>query len=295
MTTITDIAKALADDSPPERLAEMTDSVLERRYIGASSIGHPCERSVALRLRGYPTDTIPPSKQRIFDAGHLFEELAVRELRRALEGSGCELVGTGDILTEQVTYRYYGKVCRAHSDGVIIHPDKKKTLVEIKSANDDSFQITKRLGVRVAHQEYYDQMILMMGLGEMHEGLFYMINKDNSKTYVEVIQFDEVIFNYLKARIEYIAAGQDEKIASSPSDWRCGLCNYKQVCWYGHQVPKDHITCRHCRWSQVTDKPNEFAFCTHPDVKLRSIPWVNEKDLHQCASRCFSFTDRSID
>jgi len=266
-----------SNNAQPE--PQFTKDVWDRQYIGGSNVGHACERSIALRLRGYPTDPITPSKQRIFDDGHRIEVVVVGMLREVMDRiDGVELTHTGAIENQRENH-YYGLVCRTHADGVLKH-DGVESLLEVKSANDNSFRETKRLGMKYAHPEYYDQMQLMMGLNNMSAGLFIMYNKNNSKTYSETVYFNLFTYKYLLQRIEHIAAGEDERGPKVPTDFRCNLCSYVHCCWFGYELPKKYRTCRHCMWS-VVDDSNAFCVCTNPLID-RPIPFIDSFKAQDC-------------
>lgn len=287
---IEELAEALAQDVAEAYDPHVGKTAKERAYIGASSIGHQCERAIALRLRGFPTDPIRPALKRIFDAGHFYERLVVNHIEDVLQYFDCfELKETGTGISEQKEYRYYGNVCRAHSDGVIAVTDTgEEALVEIKSANDSSFSSFVRLGLRYAMPSYYDQMQLMMGLGEMKRGLCIVINKNTSQIHAEVIEYDEVTFGYLTARIEYIANANDDKHAKSPNNPTCSMCSYREGCWLPKPIPKEDRTCRHCRYATVP--PNHYAQCQNP--KVIGIPAIKTYDIALTMARtCPEFTD----
>jgi hypothetical protein len=287
---IEEIADLVEKNEPESPSGRITPEHIEREYIGASSIGHPCERMIALRLRGFPTDPIRPSLKRIFEAGHLFERLVVDHLEECVSYFDEYVVtDTGAGIEEQHTYYYYGGACRAHSDGVLLHKKSdEKTLIEIKSANDTSFGSFVRLGLKYSHQSYYDQMQLMMGLGEMKHGLMIMINKNNSQMHTEVIEFDEVIFGYLTARVEYVASGKDEKYGKDANNPVCNMCSYTHACHDPIEIDRSERTCRHCAYSIIT--PGDYAYCNNDDV-LEVSAILERDEAHRNARTCPYFTD----
>jgi len=281
MKTLREFVDYLQEDLPPKGI-EFTKDTDERMYVGASSIGSDCERQVALRLRGYPQDVLTKKLRRIFSVGHKVEDVVVENLLAAIKvNPEIALEDTGPVQHE---YTYFGKVCRAHSDGILyfVSDPSKKILVEIKTANDASFSATVRQGIQVAHGEYYDQMQLMMGLGGMKEGLMYMINKNDSRLYTEIINFDHATYYYLLQRIEYIAAGSDEKIAKGPNDWRCSMCSYNVMCWTDKPVPVDRRHCRHCKNAIMTSDETLFATCCSPSVKVDGMTQADASRAKTC-------------
>lgn len=275
----------------PEGGHEITDSTLQRRNIGGSSIGSHCGRAVALRLRGFPADPVRPRLKRIFAMGHQVEAQLIKEVRDKARQLGLRLVSTGK-LYEQREFSYMGEIFSAHGDGVLIDANGSEYLLEIKSANDSSFQATARLGLKYAHQEYYDQMQIMMGLGGMKLGLLVMMNKNDGELHAEIIAFDEIIFNYLKARVSFIASSHaDHRCAKTRANFRCSMCLYQRTCWDMPAIPKDERTCRHCAHATASDAA--FAICNHPSRSDRPITEYSaiEAELGRYAIKCEDYED----
>lgn len=58
----------------------------QRRYLGASRIGHVCERALQYEYAEAPVDPgreLPGKIVRVFEVGHVLEDLAIRWLRLA--------------------------------------------------------------------------------------------------------------------------------------------------------------------------------------------------------------------
>ena len=288
---IEELVASVADNSV-EAAAEFTDDTFDRAYIGGSSIGHACERSIALRLRAFPKDKRTPSSQRILGTGHLFEQELVKILRRTIASKGgkdFKLTHVGKSIKDQLEVTH-GNFVRAYGDGVI---ERKSTgergLVEFKTANDSSFNSTVRLGVRYAHPEYYDQMQLIMGKAKMGRCLFIMINKNNSKLHAETVYYDDVIYHYLLARAEYIGHGHDEKVANHPGDFRCALCDYKQACWFDAPIQVEERVCGHCKYSVFEVGCDDYVICRKG---VDGIPATSTLEVkRELASTCPHFED----
>ena len=85
--------------STAERINALIDAALiaereatpPRTYLGASRLGHPCERALQFEFAGAPKDDgsdFGGQTLRIFAIGHQLEDLAIRWLRAA----GIDLV-----------------------------------------------------------------------------------------------------------------------------------------------------------------------------------------------------------
>lgn len=261
--------------------------VLSRRYIGGSSIGGACERQIALRLRGFPRDPLPAFRERTLQIGHLLEGFVLGVLKERMPTTQFDHTGE-----DQYELKSEDGNIVMHPDGVLVPPKKKAGLLEIKTANDGSFRSTERLGTKYAHPEYYDQMQLGMGMAGLEQGLMVMINKNDSRMFVETIKFDEMRYHYLLARAEYIMAGLDEKCAQRETDFRCSFCDYNQVCWDGVEVRTKDRTCRHCRWGQISSHPDHFVHCTNRKSEYSVIRWdMTEWDRVALCNGCPYFDD----
>src|SRR5574343_909846 len=77
-----------------EQVSMLLDAALQaershqarRRYLGASRLGVPCERALQYEYVDAPVDDgsdLPGRTLRIFEVGHIMEDLAIRWLRLA--------------------------------------------------------------------------------------------------------------------------------------------------------------------------------------------------------------------
>ncbi len=223
-----------------------------RGYIGASSIGDPCDAFLELALRAFPEGDYEPHLLRIFEHGHLLERVVIDDLLKAgytvldRDGSG-----------KQFGWREMGGHVRANADAVMLGqaPPTQwaSALVEIKSMNDAYWQKFKRYGVRVSHPHYFDQMTMLMGMSAIHRCLFIAYNKDNSRYHHEWVDFEKLNADFLEHRVERVMWGQARRIAETPQDWRCRECKYRDPCWGGIARLPDPPLCSQCKWSSPVD------------------------------------------
>ncbi len=290
MMELENIIEAIVDDTPDVFTGYVTDEERSRRYIGASNVGQACTQAIAYRMRGFPQDENSPSLKRIFATGHFMEKQVVDRIKWALSlFEGWRIEDTGE-LEAQRTYKYWGEAARAHSDGVLVSPSGEKILVEIKSANDHSYNRFKKLGVKYANTTYYSQVNMMMGLGEMQRCVFIVINKNNSKIHVEEVEFDEFTYAHIRHRIEMIAGGESERISDDPSSFHCAFCSYKNVCHDLIDLAPDQITCRTCAYGVIEDD-GAFATCGLSDKSV-TIPMASDESLkNEIARECDRYED----
>ena len=145
----------------------------------------------------------------------------------------------------QHTYSELGGHVVCHMDGHIQLDDEVLRVLEIKSMNEASFKKFQKDGVKISHPRYYAQLQMMMGMSNIPSSFFIAVCKNNSEYHAEIVEFDELEWNYIRQRIERVLANQSAKISVDETDWRCRGCFKRGVCWEGAEVPKTCVTCQH--------------------------------------------------
>ncbi len=231
---------------PNQRINAFVDQALvaenqrqiPRNYLGASRIGEPCARKLVYEFTRTPPD---PGKAfdggilRIFAAGHLFEDLAIRWLRVA----GFNL-RTSDNNGGQFGFETAAGRIKGHIDGVIVGgPDVGITwpaLWEHKALKASSWNDTVKRGVQESKPVYYGQLQIYMAYMDLSVALFTVLNKDTQALHHEVVPFDAAEAQLLSDKaidvIQAADAGELLPRISSHSDfYLCRWCSYAQRCW----------------------------------------------------------------
>jgi hypothetical protein len=238
------------DASEPEPLAarinRLIDVALEaeregqrpRDYLGASRIGEPCARRLVYEVRRTPPD---PGKDfegrtlRIFAAGHVFEDLAIRWLRQA----GFEL-RTQTAAGGQFGFETAGGRVRGHVDGVIVGgPDVGvawPALWEHKALKASSWSDTARKGVQLSKPVYFGQMQIYMAYMGLGSALFTALNKDTCEIHHELVPFDPAAAQTLSDKAVDVLRAADAgdllpRIATNPDFFLCRFCPFSTRCW----------------------------------------------------------------
>jgi hypothetical protein len=218
----------------------------ERKYLGASRLGHPCGRALQYEYMGSgngESSNLSGQILRIFAAGHLFEELAVRWLRLA----GFELL-TEDANGEQFGFKALEGRIAGHVDGVIRSAPSHlgidcPALWEAKSMNNRSWKETVKKGVVLSKPLYAAQVALYQAYMEpvfsrvsQNPCLFTAVNKDTSEIYHELIPFDGALAQRMSDKavniIRATEAGELLPRSFSSKEWfECKTCPYQQKCW----------------------------------------------------------------
>ena len=209
-----------------------------RNYLGASRIGEPCERKLVYEFVGAAVDEgrEPDGRLlRIFDAGHLYEELSVGWLKLA----GFDL-RTHKRNGDQFGFTVAGGRIRGHIDGVIVNgPDlgiPLPVLWEHKSAAARSWSEFAKVGLQRWRPVYWAQAHLYMAYMDLQHCLFTVVNKDTQELRHELLAFDAAFAQELSDKaVQVLRAAEagelPPRIAAHADFYLCRFCSYATRCW----------------------------------------------------------------
>lgn len=230
-----------------------------RGHMGASVIGHRCERALWYSFRWATPSSFSGRMLRLFERGQLEESRFVAELR----GIGAEVFDADPETGDQFRYAdvdgHFGGSMDGAATGL---PEAPKTwhVLEFKTHNLRSFGELKNKGVRESKPEHWAQMQCYMGWSGMDRALYLAVCKDNDELYAERIEADPLAFIELveKARRIIRAAEPPQRISNDPAWWVCKMCDHRAAC-HGESAPA--ATCRTCAHS--TPIPGGEWNCGH--------------------------------
>ncbi|OED43327.1 hypothetical protein AB833_04085 [Chromatiales bacterium (ex Bugula neritina AB1)] len=219
-----------------------------RNYLGASRLGVACDRALQYEFIQAPVDdgkSFTGRTLRIFAAGHVFEELAIRWLRKAR----FELY-TETSSGEQFGFAAIDGRLRGHVDGVIAAgPESIKghypALWECKSLNSRSWEDTVKKGVTLSKPVYAAQIALYQAYMEAqipgiatNPALFTAINKDTAELYFEWVPFNGELAQHASDRGVKIVQACDAqerlpRVSNDPTYYECKFCAWQDRCWQG--------------------------------------------------------------
>jgi hypothetical protein len=229
-------------------LAAERDAQTPRTYLGASRLGVACDRALQYEYLQAPVD---PGREfsgrtlRIFEAGHLFEDLAIRWLQQA----GFEL-HTETSLGGQYGFSVAGGRIQGHVDGILAAGPESlglgyPALWECKSLNARSWKETVKRGVALAKPVYAAQIALYQaylepqipGISE-HPALFTAINKDTAEIYFEGVPFNGELAQRTSDRGVRVLLACDAhellpRLTNDPTHYECKFCPWQDRCWGG--------------------------------------------------------------
>jgi hypothetical protein len=237
-----------------ERINEAADAALvaeraatpPRDYLGASRLGHPCERALQFEFAGAPKDDGADHDGRvlrIFAIGHALEDLAVRWLR----GAGFDLY-TRRQHGGQFGFSVAGGRIQGHVDGIIAAGPATlelgvPALWECKTMNAKAWRETVAKGVSVARPVYAAQIAVYQAYLEAtvpgisaNPALFTAINKDTAELHHALVPFDGALAQRMSDRAVRILQATDAgdllpRIARERDFHECRACPWAERCW----------------------------------------------------------------
>ena len=237
-----------------EKVTALVDTALQaenairekRRYLGGSRLGVACERALQFEYVDAPVDPgaeFPGRTLRIFEVGHVLEDLAIRWLRL----SGFDLY-TRRKDGEQFGFSVADGRIQGHLDGVIANAPSElglsfPMLWECKTMNAKNWRETVAKGVTVSKPVYAAQIALYQAYMEgavpgisACPALFTAINKDTAELHHELVPFDGELAQRISDRAVRILQATDAgellpRMTSDPDYFECRFCPWKMRCW----------------------------------------------------------------
>jgi len=227
---------------------ERTTDTGHRPHLGASVIGHSCDRHLWLMFRWAGSEAFDGRVLRMFERGRREEALVHEELR----GIGCEVWaddGTGQYRVAAVAGHFGGSL-----DGVVVGlPEAPKAthVLEVKTHGAKSFADLKKKGVRESKPMHWQQMQTYMHLADIDRALYYAVNKDTDELHIERIERDPAEGERILARAQKIVTASEPplRLSEDPDYFECKWCRFKPQC-HGTEAPE--VNCRTCAHSTPT-------------------------------------------
>jgi hypothetical protein len=219
---------------------------ISRDYLGASRLGVSCNRALQFEYTDTPKDedqNFTGKTLKIFEAGHVFEDLMIRWLRL----SGIDLL-TNKPNGNQFGFAVAGGKVKGHIDGVIIGAPKNldfqfPMLWECKSLNEKSWKDVVKKGLAISKPIYAAQVAIYQAYMEgsiegisKNPALFTAINKNTAEVYFELVTFDKALAQKSSDRAVIILRATEAhellpRIANDPTYFECKFCPWQERCW----------------------------------------------------------------
>lgn len=218
-----------------------------RQYLGGSRLGIACDRALQFEYAQAPKDDgrdFNGQTLRIFAAGHLFEDMAIRWLR--LAGFDLYITKGNRPGGEQFGFSVACGRIRGHVDGIInsgpVLPGFP-ALWECKSLNAKSWKDTVKRGLAVSKPVYAAQIAVYQAYMEAtapgvssNPALFTAINKDTAELHHELVPFDGALAQRMSDKgvriIQASEAGELlPRVAQFADFHECRFCSWSDRCW----------------------------------------------------------------
>jgi len=236
---------------PRSKTVEAIDAFHEARlepprpHMGASELGHKCDRWLWLKFRWAVVERFSGRMLRLFRRGHREEAMVIADLRAI----GC-VIDDGDGTQARVDF---GSHVSGSMDGVIRAglPEAPKTeyVLEIKTHSAKSFNDLDRKGVKESKPRHWVQMqVYMLGTG-LKRALYVAVCKDDDRIYTERVRLNKDAAKAAVARGKRLAIVDEMPMPLSrdPSWFECKMCPGHSFCFEPatRAVPLSCRTCAH--------------------------------------------------
>lgn len=209
-----------------------------RQYVGASSIGGPCELRIQYEFLGVPHDegwSHSPRTLRIFQRGHEFERVAAIWLADA----GFRLTQTGKdgkpLGFKTANGDFAGHVDRVITAGPV--PLQYPLIWEHKAVGAKSWKAIESRGLAKSKPEYADQIAIYQAYMDLTApALFHATNTDTMEVYFELVPFDQARAQAASDKAVAIikdsrAGAMRPRCTDDPGFFACRDCPFAKRCW----------------------------------------------------------------
>lgn len=252
-----------------------------RPHMGASILGHACDRWIWLSFRLAVRQQFPGRILRLFRRGHNEEARIIEDLdmigvefskRQASVDFGCHVSGSIDAIIES---------------GVPEAPTQRH-VAEFKTYNKRTFDQLEKDGVKKTKPEHWSQMQIYMAGTHIDRALYVAVCKDDDRYYTERVRFDRDAADKLIARGKRLALADEmpPPLSTDATWYQCRFCPAHDFCHVSKLASE--INCRTCAHSTAKEDstwkcerfdadgiPFEYqlkgcdAHTLHPDL----VPW----------------------
>lgn len=211
-----------------------------REHLGASVIGRECDREIWYGFRWAKTGAFDGRMLRLFDRGKREEIVVLFEL------ASCGIKIRNEDGVQERFSDHGGHFCG--SPDAIGVKDGRAFVVEIKTANDKSWNDLHKNGVAESKPEHFCQMQVYMGEMKIPKALYISVNKNTDEIHAEWVEFDKDAYNALRQRARELifSAMPPERMSDNPANFKCKFCGMWPICHGGEPVEKN---CRTCTFS----------------------------------------------
>lgn len=220
-----------------------------RHHLGASILGHSCERFLFYSFRWVQRVVHASRTLRIFERGHSEEDNLINILR----GAGLTIFTVDPNTGVQYRAPNLPSHIGGSMDGILAVPEHLKEVmgsdfipVECKSHNQASANKTFKNDLAEKYPEHFVQSSIYAEAIGANYCLYVGLNKNTDEIYIEIVKVSRAAAIYhVRRGIDIVNTHVAQKLAKTPQKWRCNMCNYKETCQ--KKLPASHRNCRSCQ------------------------------------------------
>lgn len=236
----------------------------QRGHLGASLIGHHCDRYIWLSFRKAFKSQFKGRLLRLFRRGQMEES----PVHADLAAIGYDVATTDPETGRQFAFAigHFAGSC----DGIITnHTPNTLTLLEIKTHSSKSFSDLATKGVTKSKPQHMAQMQVYCQAFDCPQALYFAANKDTDDIYTELVQHDPIesmrLFN--KAQTLIAEPSPPPRITENATWFECKMCDAHALCHETKLTTELH--CRTCAYSTPT--PEGQWHCEHWQAAIPSM------------------------
>lgn len=249
-----------------------------RKHLGASLIGHECERYLYNVFRWMKHEKFSGRMLRLFNRGHREEERFVEWLR----GIGFQV---WEVDAEGNQFRV--KACHGHFggslDGVNQAPERYRInepmLLEFKTMGTGAgFTALKAKGVAMCKPQHFAQMSTYGKFYGFKYALYMCINKNDDDIHVEIVELNWNVGEDLLRKAESVILAQTPppRIAENEAFLSCKYCPFVGICHRGEAPERN---CRSCSFARPAE--NGEWYCGNHNAVIPSEFIPNACDAYR--------------
>lgn len=220
-----------------------------RTHLGASIIGHSCQRFIWFSFRWMFREIFGGQMQRLFQRGHLEENRIIEWL----QGIGFQIKQV-NIDGNQFRIAFADGHGGGSSDGLGWIPTRygnfpDAILLEFKTQKDKRFSTLVGQGVEKEKPQHFVQASIYGRRLGMHYCLYIAANKETDELNIELVELDWALADQETAKAENIVMTPlpPPRISENPSFWKCKYCPANPICHLNAPILRN---CRSCRFAQ---------------------------------------------
>lgn len=217
-----------------------------RHHLGASIIGHPCERYLFYSFRWVQTPDHSSRLLRIFERGHEEELRIINKLREIGLVISTDN-GHGEQIRANDLPAHIGGSLDAmlHVPANLVERYGQYMPIEVKTHNHANFGKTFKRGINESHPQHYTQGNTYGWSWNTSHFMYVGLNKNDDSLGIQIHEVVKESASVHVTRGRNVVYTQDARLVSRTDErWRCKMCDYADKC--KNKLPATARNCRSC-------------------------------------------------